>query len=123
MIKIKLFFLVLFLSFYQLSFSFAQNAEMMVFIMDNKIENQFLSENINITGNISGEFSMNQFDATYCLQPSKCFLSNNTKDLHFSTVQGNLLFNSVKPSHLFNSCLCKKVINVPIYLQTEKFRL
>ncbi|HEY6915135.1 MAG TPA: hypothetical protein VI413_10700 [Paludibacter sp.] len=124
MIKIKLFFLVLFLFVFQLTFSYAQNADMMLIIMENNIEDQLLYENTSITQKVSGELQKNQFDALYNKQLLKCFLSNNnSKDFHFSIVQGDLLLNSVTPGHLFNSCLNKKVMNVPIYLQTEKIRL
>lgn len=123
MIKIKLFFLVLFLSFFQLSFSFAQQVNVMVYCIDNTIESQLLLENLDSAENISGEFSKNQYGNWNNLKPATCFLSSNTKDFHFSIGRSTLLFNSVKPDHLFNSCLCRRVINVPIYLQTEKFRL
>lgn len=92
--------------------------------MENNIENQLLFENTSITQTVSGELQKNQIDALYNKQLLKCFLrNNNSKDSHYSIVQGNLLLNSVMPGHLFNCCLSKKVINVPIYLQTEKFRL
>jgi hypothetical protein len=123
MIKIKLFFLVLFLSLFQLSFSYAQQVNEMVYSIDNTLESQLLFENINSMEDISGEYSKNQLSIWNNQKPSTCFLSSNTKDFHFSIGRSTLLFNSVKPDHLFNFCLCKKVINIPIYLQTEKFRL
>lgn len=124
MIRIKLLFLVLFLFVFQLSFSFTQSADVMVFITENNIENQLLFENTSITKKVSGELSMNQFDILYNKQPLKCFLSNNNfKDFHFSIVQCNLLFNSVMQGQIINSGISKRLINIPIYLQTEKLRL
>jgi hypothetical protein len=120
MIKIKLFFSVLFLFVFQLSFSFTPNANM----MDNSLDKQPLFGNISITQNISEGLVKNQFDAEYNNQPSKWFLSNNnSKEFYFSIFRGTILFNSVKPAHLFNFGLSKKEFNVPICLQTEKFRL
>jgi hypothetical protein len=124
MIKIKFLFLVLFLFVFQFSFSFAQHADKMIFIMESNGDNQLLFENAYITQDIFGEIPKNHLDVLYTIQPSKCFLSNNnSKDFHFSIDQSNLLFNSVMPGHLITTSLSKKVINVPIYLQTESFRL
>jgi hypothetical protein len=120
MIKIKLLFLVLFLFVFQLSFSFAQNAD----TMENNLDNQPLIGNFSIMQMNSGELPKNQFDVVYNKQPSKWFLlNNNSKDFRFSIVRGTILFNSVKPAHLFNFALSKKEFNIPICLQTEKFRL
>lgn len=123
MIRIKLLFLVLFLCVFQLSFSSAQNADLMVFIMENNIENHLLFEKTYITQDMTGEQTKNQIDVLHYLQPSKCFLSKNSKDFNFSIVYSRLLFNSVVSEHLLNFCLQQKEINIPIYLQTENFRL
>lgn len=123
MAKIKLLLLIFFLFVFQISFLSAQNADM-IFVMNSNIENQPQNENNYVIQNISVEFSKNQFDALYNKQTSKCFLSNNNfKYFQVSIVQCNLMGNSVMQEHLCNAGPVRNVINVPIYLQTEKFRL
>lgn len=122
--KFKLLFLVFFLFAFQFSFSSSQNADVMKIIVGYGMENQLQYEKTYNKQNIAGEIPRSKIVVLDHLQPSKCFLLNyHSKDFQVSPIHINIKYNAVTREHLFAASINKGLTNVPIYLQTEKFRL
>ncbi|MBC8004094.1 MAG: hypothetical protein H7X84_01360 [Verrucomicrobia bacterium] len=125
MIKYKLIFSIFFLLVFQAAFSSASMpAREINSFVSLEVENQVQFEENAHSPFIFGEVPIGQGQLLVYKHDSSRSLSNfNAENLHIAILQSLLSSTAMQGKTIYFGCSGYYIINIPIYLQTDNFRL